>query len=161
MKTQNRYIPFIVSALVVLGFQIAEAQQNLAEQAYAIFQRSCLNCHGEHGAFTEEIVIDHTLLIETGAVVPGNPEASELYRRLLEKDPAKRMPLGQPRLPTKDIRTIENWIQVGAPDWAQTSQTGRAFTTSKAMLDTIERHVNSLSVFDRRFTRYFTIDASV
>ena len=157
MKTQNRYIPFIVSALVVLGFQIAEAQQNLAEQAYAIFQRSCLNCHGEHGAFTEEIVIDHTLLIETGAVVPGNPEASELYRRLLEKDPAKRMPLGQPRLPTKDIRTIENWIQVGAPDWAQTSQTGRAFTTSKAMLDTIERHVNSLSVFDRRFTRYFTM----
>ena len=157
MKTQNRYILFIASALVILGFATADAQQNLAQQAYAIFQRNCLNCHGEHGAFTEEIVIDHTLLIETGAVVPGNPNASELYRRLHEKDPAKRMPLGQPRLPTKDIRTIENWIQAGAPDWAQTSQTGRAFITPKAMLDTIERHVNALSAFDRTFTRYFTM----
>ena len=157
MKTQNRYILFIASALVILGFATADAQQNLAQQAYAIFQRNCLNCHGEHGAFTEEIVIGHTRLIETGAVVPRNPNASELYRRLHEKDPAKRMPLGQPQLPQKDIRTIENWIQAGAPDWAQTSQTGRAFITPKAMLDTIERHVNALSAFDRRFTRYFTM----
>ena len=57
----------------------------------------------------------------------------------------------------KTSETIENWIQAGAPDWATTSQRGRTFITPKAMLDTIERHVNALSAFDRRFTRYFTM----
>ena len=157
MKTQNTWVLLVVSTLVVLGSATADAQQNLAEQVSAIFERNCLNCHGEHGAFTEEIVIDHTFLIETGAVVPGNPNASGLYRRLLEKDLSKRMPLGQPELSQKDIRTIRNWIQAGAPDWETPSQTGRGFITPKAMLETIEKHVQSLPAFDRTFTRYFTM----
>ena len=134
-----------------------EAQQNLAQQAYAIFQQNCLNCHGEHGAFTEEIVIEHTALIETGAVVPGKPIESELYKRLLTNDPAKRMPLGQPQLPAAAILTIGNWIQAGAPDWADTSETDGPFITPKEMLEAIEKHINSLPPSDRAFTRYFTM----
>ena len=141
----------------IVGYQSAEAQQNLAQQAYAIFERNCLNCHGEHGAYTEEIIIEHTALIETGAVVPGNSIASELYKRLFENDSAKRMPLGQPRLPAAAILTIGNWIQAGAPDWGSTSEADGSFITPKEMLETIERHVNSLSPFDRAFTRYFTL----
>ena len=141
----------------IVGYQSAEAQQNLAQEAYAIFQQNCLNCHGEHGAYTEEIVIEHTALIETGAVVPGTPIASELYRRLLENNPAKRMPLGQPQLPPAAILTIRNWIQAGAPDWRSASEADGAFITPKEVLETIERHVNSLSPFDRAFTRYFTL----
>ena len=141
----------------IVGYQSAEAQQNLAQEAYAIFQQNCLNCHGEHGAYTEEIILEHTALIETGAVVPGNPIGSELYRRLLENNPAKRMPLGQPQLSAGAILTIRNWIQAGAPDWRSTSEADGAFITPKEMLETIERHVNSLSPFDRAFTRYFTL----
>ena len=141
----------------IVGYQSAEAQQNLAQEAYAIFQQNCLNCHGEHGAYTEEIILEHTALIETGAVVPGNPIGSELYRRLLENNPAKRMPLGQPQLSAGAILTIGNWIQAGAPDWGSTSEADGPFITPKEMLETIERHVNSLSPFDRAFTRYFTL----
>ena len=141
----------------IVGYQSAEAQQNLAQEAYAIFQQNCLNCHGEHGAYTEEIIIEHTALIETGTVVPGNPIGSELYKRLFEEDSAKRMPLGQSRLSAGAILTIENWIQAGAPDWESTSEADGAFITPKEMLETIERHVNSLSPFDRAFTRYFTL----
>ena len=141
----------------IVGYQSAEAQQNLAQEAYAIFQQNCLNCHGEHGAYTEEIVIEHTALIETGAVVPGNPIGSELYKRLFEEDSAKRMPLGQPQLSAAAILTIRNWIQAGAPDWGSTSEADGPFITPKEMLETIERHVNSLSPFDRAFTRYFTL----
>ena len=137
--------------------QTVDAQQNLAQQAYAIFEQNCLNCHGEHGAFTEEIVIEHTALIETGAVVPGKSIESELYKRLFEKDPARRMPLGQPQLPAAAILTIGNWIQAGAPDWESTSEAGGPFITPKEMLETIQKHVNSLSPFDRPFTRYFTM----
>ena len=156
MKLNIKYIFPIVLALVILVPKSAGAQQNLAQQASAIFQQNCLNCHGEHGAFTEEIIIEHTALIETGAVVPGKPIESELYKRLLTNDPAKRMPLGQSQLPPAAILTIGNWIQAGAPDW-QMPQRDTDFITPTEMLETIEKHVNSLSPFDRAFTRYFTM----
>ena len=152
----KNFIKISLIFTVIFGYQTADAQQNLAQQAYAIFEQSCLNCHGEHGAFTEEIIIEHTALIETGAVVPGKPAESELYQRLLVDDLAKRMPLGQPQLPPAAILTIGNWIQAGAPDWEDTSATDASFITPKKMLETIEKHVNSLSPFDRPFARYFT-----
>ena len=140
-----------------LGFSSAVAQQKIARQAYAIFQQNCLNCHGPHGAYTEQIVIDSAAgLIVSGAVVPGNPIESELYTRLLLQDPAKRMPLGQPPLPANAILTIGNWIKAGAADW-ETPQRESSFITPADMLGRIERHVNSLSAFDRRFARYFTM----
>ena len=142
---------------ILVNFHSVSAQENLAQQASAIFEQSCLNCHGEHGAFTEEIIIEHTALIDTGAVVPGKPLESELYRRLLTNDLAKRMPLGQPQLPPTAIQTIEDWIQAGAPNWEDTTETNGAFITSTEMLETIENHINSLSPFDRTFARYFTI----
>ena len=158
MKNYKIFTIFVFMLPLILGnFYGVNAQQNLAQQAYAIFEQSCLNCHGEHGAFTEEIIIEHTALIETGAVVPGRPIESELYKRLLVNDPAKRMPLGQPQLPAAAILTIGNWIQAGAPDWESTSEADGSFITSKEMLDTIEKHVNSLSPLDRPFTRYFTM----
>ena len=100
-----------ISCLLIFSIgtpQSADAQQNLAQQAYAIFQQNCLNCHGEHGAFTEEIIIDHTTLIETGAVIPGDPNGSEFYRRLIETAIEKRMPLGQPPLAPAAIDTVSS-----------------------------------------------------
>ncbi len=158
MKNWKIFILFVsVLTSIFVNAHNVDAQENLAQQTYAIFEQSCLNCHGEHGAFTEEIIIAHTALIETGAVVPGKPIESELYRRLLTNDPAKRMPLGQPQLSEAAIRTIENWIQAGAPDWANTSETAGPFITPEEMLDSIQNHVSSLSPFDRPFARYFTI----
>ena len=147
----------VVSALVVIGFGTADAQQNLAQQAYGIFEQNCLNCHGEHGAFTEEIIIDHTALIETGAVVPREPGASELYQRLIEKRVERRMPLGQPPLTPAAVDTIRRWIQAGAPNWADTPESDSPFITAKEMIETIEKHVNSLAPFDRTYARYFTM----
>ena len=158
MKNWKIFVTFASLLTLILGnSHSVDAQQNLAQQAYAIFEQNCLNCHGEHGAFTEEIIIEHTALIETEAVVPGKPIESELYRRLLDTDPAKRMPLGQPQLSAAAILTIDNWIQAGAPDWESSSEADGVFITPKEMLDTIEKHVNSLSLFDRPFTRYFTM----
>ena len=142
----------MVLIFVPLGF----SQVDLAQQAYAIFEQSCLNCHGEHGAFTEAIIIDYTALIETGVVVAGKPGASELYQRLIEKRVEKRMPLGQPPLSRAAINTIRGWILAGAPSW-ETLGDDVTFITPKEMLEAIEQHVNSLSVFDRTYARYFTL----
>ena len=139
---------------IALGFS-ADAQQNVAQQAYAIFQQNCLRCHGEHGPYTEAIVIESAEgLVQSGAVVPGKPIESELYTRLLEKDDAKRMPWGQDPLPDAAILTIENWIQAGAPSWDV--QYDVSFITPDAMLTTIQKHLSNLDAFNRPYARYFT-----
>ncbi len=143
--------------IFIVGSQTVSAQQQIALDTYAIFQQSCLICHGPDGAYKESLLIEHNALIQNGSVVPGNPDASELYDRLLHTDPAKRMPLGQPQLPTQSINTIRNWILAGAPDWTATSTTDGDFIASSEVLNTIETHLTSLSSFDRAFARYFTM----
>ena len=157
MKDQKIFITLICLLMLIASYQNVDAQGNLAQEAYAIFQQNCLNCHGEHGAYTEELIIEYTALIENGTVIPGNPDASEFYRRLIEKRVERRMPLGQPPLSDAAIDTVQRWIFAGAPDWEDTIEVDGTFITPKEMLETIEKHVNSLSPFDRAFARYFTL----
>ena len=157
MKDWSIWVASICVLLFIVGHQNVNAQEDLAQQAYAIFQQNCLNCHGQHGAFTEEIIIEHTALIENGTVIPGNPEASEFYRRLIETAVEKRMPLGQPPLPPASIDTIREWIQAGATDWDAFPKPDSSFITPDEMLETIDNHVQSLAPFDRAFSRYFTL----
>ena len=153
----GRYLPIVILICIGLGFATADAQENLAQEVLAIFQQSCLICHGPHGSFTEQLVIQSSQeLIDTGKVIPGNPDDSVFYQRLIETAVEKRMPLGQPPLAPEAIETIRQWIQVGAPDWNVFDRTDINFITTEEMLQTIENHVESLEPFDRAFARYFT-----
>ena len=158
IRKQRQYlIAFIGLLMLIVGYQNVSAQQQIAQDAYAIFQQSCLICHGPDGAYRETLLMEHNTLIEKGTVVPGNPDASELYNRLLATDIAKRMPLGQPQLSTQAIDTIRNWILAGAPDWATVATTDGSFISPGEVLNTIETHLMSLSSFDRAFARYLTM----
>ena len=185
MKVQKISVIFICCLIAITSYQNVDAQQNLAQEAYAIFEANCLNCHGEHGAFREIIIIEHTALIESGTVIPENPEESELYQRLIVEDTNKqvilppnkqgddentddqapeedtdqriRMPFEQPALSPEAIDTIWQWIAAGAPNWGNTSEGGRVFITPQQMLDTIAEHLTSLLPADRVFARYFTM----
>ena len=154
---QQYHITLIGLLIFIVGSQNVSAQQQIAQDAYAIFQQSCLICHGPDGAYRETLLIEHNALIEKGTVVPGNPDASELYNRLLTTDTATRMPLGQPQLSAQAIDTIRNWILAGAPDWATVATTDGDFISPAEILNTIETHLMSLSSFDRAFARYFTL----
>ena len=153
----GKYLSIVILICVGFGFATADAQENLAQEAYAIFQQNCLICHGEHGPYTEELVIQSRQgLIDIGTVIPGNPEGSEFYQRLIETAVEKRMPLGQPPLSDAAIDTVQRWIQAGAPDWNAFARTDIDFITTQEMLQAIENHVQSLDTFDRAFARYFT-----
>ena len=89
--------------LILIGS--VNAQQNLAQEAYAIFEDACLICHGKNGSNTEALIIEHAALIDDGKVVPGNPDGSVFYQRLIETNLAKRMPQGQPALDPEAIET--------------------------------------------------------
>ncbi len=93
-----------------------------------ILSDRCYTCHGpdeatrlsplrldtEDGAFA--------VLANGGfAIVRGNPEASELIRRVESSDDTRRMPppaMGHDPLPPVEIATLRAWIAEGAP-WSQ------------------------------------------
>ena len=156
-KPQQHCIALINLLILIVSSQNVYPQQGVAQDAYAIFEQSCLICHGPDGAYKETLLIEHNVLIkENGPVVPGNPEASRLYKRLLGEG-GQLMPLGGPPLPNSQIEAVKNWILAGAPDWAATPITDRGFITPGEMLNTIETHLMSLASFDRAFARYFTM----
>ena len=150
------FMVWVFLSMCLLWHLPVDAQQRIANQVYAIFEQNCMNCHGPHGAFTEEIIIEHTALLETGAVVPRRPGVSEVYKRLIEKRLERRMPLGQPPLSPVAIDTIRRWILVGAPNW-ETAEGDVGFISPTEKLTAIEKHVNGLPAFDRAFARYFTM----
>ena len=144
--------------LLIVGSQHVSAQSQLAQDAYAIFEASCLNCHGSDGAFRETLLMEHNALIRGGTVVPGDPDVSEFYKRLLgPTENGAQMPFGLPQLPAQSIETVRRWILAGAPDWTATSTPDRRFIPPGEVLKSIESHLNSLSSFDRSFARYFTM----
>ncbi len=156
----KRHFIFALICLLSLsaGSQNLSAQSQLAQDTYAIFEASCLNCHGADGAFRETLLMEHSELIDGGTVIPGNPDASELYKRLLgPTENGAQMPFGLPQLPPQSIETVRRWILAGAPDWAATSDPGRRFVPPGEILESIATHLNSLSSFDRAFARYFTM----
>ncbi len=150
----------IISVFIIL-FLIATpltapAQQELAQQAYLILENKCLTCHGPNGSFTENLVIDSASgLVDTGAVVPGQPLTSNLYTRLITTDKTKRMPLGGEPLDAASLQIISDWIAAGAPDWE--TQHDVTFIPTDVMLTAMQRHLETLDTFDRPFARYFTM----
>ena len=148
----------ICLSLLIVGSQNVSAQSQLAQDTYAIFEASCLNCHGPDGAFRETLLMEHSELIDGGTVVPGNPDASELYKRLLgPTENGVQMPFGLPQLPAQSIDTIRRWILAGAPEWTTTRITDGRFISPAEVLTSIETHLTSLEPFDRAFARYFTL----
>ena len=90
---KKQYLIALICLLIfIVGSQTVSAQQQIALDTFAIFERSCFGCHGPAGSFRETLLIEHNALIENETVVPGNPNASELYNRLIITDLAKRMP---------------------------------------------------------------------
>ena len=158
MYKRHSITALICLLTLIVGFQNVSAQSQLAQDAYAIFEGSCLICHGPDGAYRETLLMEHTALIKGGTVVPGNPDASELYKRLLgNTERGAQMPFNQPQLPAQSIDTIRRWILTGAPDWATIPTTDSRFISPGEILNTIETHLNTLEPFDRAFARYFTL----
>ena len=158
MKILKSFLTISCLLMLILGFQSVDAQQNIAQEAYTIFENSCNICHGEGGSYTEQLLMEYPAIIEDGHVIPRDPDNSELYKRLLgPTENGPQMPSGQPPLSDDKIETIRQWILAGAPDWNVGPQLDRSFITTDAMLDSIQKHLDTLAAFDRPYARYFTL----
>jgi len=97
--------------------------ESLYSRVRTILLRRCARCHAEQGQMGAPpegfIVNSYRQLLATGErvrVVPGNPAASELLRRVKGLS-RPRMPFdGPPWLSDIETRHLEDWILAGAPD---------------------------------------------
>lgn len=64
---KNHILFVVLLAIIVFGINTAHAQGALGQQAYAILENKCLNCHGTGDSFTENLLIaDRDQLIASG-----------------------------------------------------------------------------------------------
>ncbi|HSP42908.1 MAG TPA: c-type cytochrome domain-containing protein, partial [Luteolibacter sp.] len=95
-----------------------------------ILSENCFLCHGqdpEHrGGDLRLDLREQAVAVRDGAaaIVPGDPENSEIIRRILSKDPEVVMPPPDAHMPAispAQIDTLKRWIKAGAtyePHWA-------------------------------------------
>ena len=88
------------------------------DSAVQILADHCFECHGpdEEGR-KAKLRLDTYEGATAAAVIPGDPDGSELIARILSTDPDERMPPPphhQP-LPDDQIATLKQWITDGAP----------------------------------------------
>ena len=70
---QNHFITLISLLTLIVCSQTVSAQQQIALDTHAIFQQSCLICHGPDGAYKESLLMEHNALIEKGSGCAGKP----------------------------------------------------------------------------------------
>jgi hypothetical protein len=93
-----------------------------------LLNKKCISCHGgvkRKGGFSllfRQEALDTT---ESGkpAIIPGDPNGSEMIRRLTDSDPDERMPYHEEPLEKEEIDILRRWIREGArwgDHWAYT-----------------------------------------
>jgi hypothetical protein len=124
---------------IVIGAQFIWAQEPTARrrakvdynrEVRPILARNCFACHGQDESKRakglrldrRESAVAELKSGET-AIVPGDPDASELIRRVTEQDETMRMPPRKAgnRLTPAEVKTLTSWIEQGAlyaPHWA-------------------------------------------
>ncbi len=86
---------------------------------------NCLACHGPDSASRKaDLRLDkREVAVDMGAIVPGDPDASEMIRRITSDDESERMPPPETKKKLTDAQkaTLARWIREGAkyqPHWS-------------------------------------------
>jgi hypothetical protein len=110
---------FLICALLGFGAPAPEPESSVL----GIIQKRCLSCHDATARTSGLDLTNRDSALRGGkggpALVPGNPEASLLAKKVT----AGLMPPGNP-LPDEERATLINWIRAGAP-WSTAIQAAR------------------------------------
>ncbi len=106
--------------LALIGFALpVSAQVSFKKDIAPILLRRCAGCHGERTNLGGWRAHTFAALSKKGSsgvspLVPGKPEESEIYRRLLAKDESIRMPKSDDPLAPEQLSLVKRWIASGA-----------------------------------------------
>jgi len=84
-----------------------------------ILNKKCISCHGgvkQKAGFSLLFQEEAFGPTESGkpAIIPGDPDGSEMIRRLTLHDPEERMPYKEEPLSADEISVLKRWIREGA-----------------------------------------------
>jgi Protein of unknown function (DUF1553)/Protein of unknown function (DUF1549)/Planctomycete cytochrome C len=116
-------IPSVIFLLASLPLSLAADQVDFRRDVLPILSEQCFACHGFDEAARQaglrlDVADGATAEADSGeiAVVPHQPDASELVRRIESTDDNLRMPPAETEKSLTDaqIRTLRQWIEQGA-----------------------------------------------
>ena len=119
----------VILLATVLYIATSRGGVDFNTQVKPIFNKKCITCHGgvkRQADFSLLFRSEALAINKSGkpAIIPGDPDHSEMIRRLTLKDPEERMPFKHEPLTTAEIDILRKWIKEGAPwgdHWAYVS----------------------------------------
>jgi len=113
-------------SLLLLSLTGTAGEIDFARDVRPILSSECFHCHGPDEESREADLRLDTLagsradLGDYAAVVPGDPENSELLRRITSHDPDLKMPPGESGegLSGEEVAVLRQWIEQGAK-WSE------------------------------------------
>ncbi|MEM1326111.1 MAG: DUF1553 domain-containing protein [Bacteroidota bacterium] len=100
-----------------------QSKVDFSTEVKPILNKYCIHCHGgvkQSGGVSMMTREEMLLAGDSGTpmIVPGKPNESELYLRLVHEDEEERMPFEAEALAKSDIDVLKRWIAEGAP-WGE------------------------------------------
>lgn len=110
---------FLILIVIAFVFSTRGEKVDFSSQVKPIINKKCIACHGgvkKEGGFSLLFRDEALAKTESGkpAIIPGDPDASEMIRRLHFKDPEERMPYKHEPLSEEEIAIFTRWIKQGA-----------------------------------------------
>jgi hypothetical protein len=111
------FIGFVLAGVIFSGCR--DKSIDFSAQVKPILNKHCIACHGgvkRNAKFS--LLFRHEALdtAESGkhVIIPGDPEHSEMIRRITSNDPEVRMPYKEEPLSKEEIAILRQWIKEGA-----------------------------------------------
>jgi hypothetical protein len=119
MKKILLTISILVMAVLIFMISIRQKPVDFTTQVKPILNRNCITCHGgvrQKGGFSLLFREEALTTLKSGkhAIIPGDPDHSEMIRRISLHDPEERMPYKHDPLNKEDIQILTRWIKEGA-----------------------------------------------
>ena len=119
----------VVGVIIFFVFTSRQTSIDFNTQVKPIFNKKCIACHGgvrRKSNFSLLFRVDALAKNKSGkpAIIPGDPDHSEMIRRLTINDPDERMPYKHDPLSKEEIEILRRWIKQGAKwgdHWAYVS----------------------------------------
>lgn len=119
----DRFTPVLLLATVFLFGRSSAAEADFRTAVLPLLSENCFNCHGPDAGTREaglRLDLREAALLpaESGApaIIPGDPDASELMKRITSRDPDRIMPPPDAKktLTPEAIDLLRRWIEQGA-----------------------------------------------
>lgn len=113
----------LLTALIVTTGLIGHKKVDYNTEVKPLFNKKCITCHGgvkKESGFSLLFRSEALGKTESGkpAIIPGDPDGSEMIKRLTTNDPEDRMPYKHDPLSSKEIDMLKQWIKEGA-QWGE------------------------------------------